>query len=36
MDYGRTDEIIKRTKAVYEAKKGSLIQVKDVSGIQVP
>jgi|LSQX01.1.fsa_nt_gb hypothetical protein len=36
MDYGRTDEIIKRTKAVYEAKKGTLIQVKDVSGIQVP
>ncbi|NLF35928.1 MAG: hypothetical protein GX584_02095, partial [Clostridiaceae bacterium] len=36
MDYRRTDEIIKRTKAVYEAKKGTLIQVKDVSGIQVP
>lgn len=37
MDYKRTDEIIKRTKDMYESGKGALIQVKEIfSGIDVP
>ncbi|HOD92662.1 MAG TPA: uroporphyrinogen decarboxylase family protein [Clostridia bacterium] len=36
MDYKRADEIIRRTKSMYDAGKGALIQVKDISGIKVP
>ncbi|MFA5341559.1 MAG: hypothetical protein WC332_07265 [Clostridia bacterium] len=36
MDYKRADEIIKRTKNLYDSERGTLIQVKDVSGIDVP
>jgi hypothetical protein len=36
MDYKRTDDIIRRTKNVYESKRGALIQIKDISGIDVP
>lgn len=36
MDYKRTDEIIKRTKKMYDDGNGAIIQVKDVTGIPVP